>query len=1658
MMKKKTKRWTKSITALIMSAVLLVTSMPLVLAGGGSYNPIPYFVQEEVSNTVSSWVEDDGSVAVQFPQAVAGKTYDNKTQKTITGYLLEIYDLGPANEAYTETRVFAKKIAATTGVHTEVISVEELANIPVSTALDTEMRYSIAVTAIDSEGWLSESIHAQISDVPEFTYDEEAYKPLTNNANAMREMIAFEGAVTNSGNDNCYSTNGNGGGSMDYVEVGGTLSMFGRTDQTGVENSSGKDSYGYRLRINAQPSATEGQRFDTSWSRSLWDFSGAEEIWFWMDLSQVDLQGLSFRLRTNEKRWNDWSSFSRNSNEYLTSVPNDGDDKYSSVVYSTKGYTGNDAYVYVQQPDGSWQKVMLTNGALDLGHFKGYVRVPLQFICSETESRIDFSNQSLGEGTDFTSGLTNVVQTDNANAWLNSLYFTNGEGAWQSILVDPAGTPVSDALLLQRRTYKSEQGIGGLGGVWVWNFDGNMLAAGSMNEDIGNGRAAYVDENGVIQNRESGYKALEDLMAAGFSYTGTSADSVDKSFYLDNILFYRTDGGQYSDIAISGSSDVGQLVSNYYDQMEEVPKIILSQIGKYITDPDWGDYRAVQYIDDLIAGYRKSFADEGRDTAFLEDSALAAKAASFDVAQVWQNYVDAKQACIDGGTWGSNNIFPNELVPQLESDLEKLPEADSLLTASSAVRQARKVYIDRLRQIYKRLNLGQLQALGRQTEAKLLDYCRFFDDQFTETVLGQQLTDNPFIPFNTFETQTIGTRAWQLENDPNFNSVNNDYQYTKGFLIYTTTFRDFAGYTYDISGSSVSRDPMKEGFSNAGSLRENAASATIGMSGASGTRGATITLDSQYYNYVQSGPYRDWSIGDYNVLSTTYQGAEADSFANLRTNNMGQAGVKLGDLAKRSSDMSVNPNPWLSLVFYVDFSQLRNFKVAATISSYMNGAADNFALDMGSEGDYKILNPADGTWVSCKASSSYVFTSEQRDNAPIALDNYKGYIMIPLYHFKQTGTNNVKLDESAEGLNNIFRVSIGVAPNSTADAAAMDGKTYTIDNIGFSYDAVAYADKVAARGIADQTFDEMFGVKALPSEQFEEFVAAIDPYSSDGEARAQQCLDAYDIYNALSDYQKGLASVQQAKATLDTYATGTVPQPIVTNPADLVAAIAALPEAARTAVTTGAGDLPSPGFVASGDTFIVNYAAYGITAAQADEIIALYELSYRRYSAEGKAAVTNSAELLAAYAAAKRCKGLDPVLADLLQVEATMSTDIYSQVVGTDRFTEISNRARLAELAQDYFDISYSGKLLLARGQTDTRFQNFPPALVRLLRNTDSVATISGETVEGGVLHLQQKYQELYTMASDRLSNKSLFTAAELQALQAAVEEYDVLLPAYHDIYELYTLIEQIKALFPQASADMTTSEILLSPDAMSGTSTYQLTYSENFPAGENTAQNYVVVRVKGQGLLENADGIGLPALSGGAYEVHINGLNLQSDAINGNIVYQAPNNVATPATPQTWLVEVQLDQLPVTTAPVLTSELYFDLCASDGTVLETKTLKVQYSMEDQYVVSIPAEIPVDWGRTDANDVSYRMSSTLMTGSSVTVSIADNGANTMTCAGSAHTLSYATSNFGSEIFILQNNEVLPQNIPTVTISGWEDVPVAEYRSTLTYTVEYTPNT
>lgn len=1745
----------KSITAVLLCVVLLVTSIPMVLAAGeGEFDPVPTFTESDKREAAAT-LNADGGITVSFP---AAKVSERKTgTKTIDGYMLELVDLGTYTEVHTSTVLLRKMVSPTgTAPYTAEITADEIKT-KVPAGLSDDHRYNITITAYDSDGWFSEAVNAYVSDVPTYVYDADAYAPVTNNVLAMREVLTFDkkgqadshGSFSDDGTDertaeinNVRSTSG----SLDYMQEGNHLTVGGRTDGVGVKDTG--NSYGYAMRIESAATTDSPQSFDTTWSRQTWDPTGASEIWYYLDFSQVSVTGLSFRLRSNEKYFA--QDFDNSYNDKDNAFNRYGDMIYSTVGTTKAGYMGEDPYLYLQQTDGSWKKVMLKDGTVDLDHFKGYVRIPLQFMCSETDSVVTESNEDFGVNKPVSDMYVwNNSDKTKANA---DKYYNEKIKLSQSVVVDPAGTSISDALLIRRYSFRINK-TSTLSGEYYID-GGTMLAPCMTTADGGKTTAdspkrAYIDKTKIgtgedpVVNRTNAFKAIEDIMSAGFKFTGCSYDpastsletnngSVGKKIFLDNVLFYRTDGQKYSENTLNGATNTGTPVKTYYDQETEIPRAIFNACQKYIEDPNSYDYRAVKYIEDLIAGYKKSIEEYNKseeagksgiiDASFLEESALDTKAAALGMTEAWEKYKTAKQACIDGKTYGSANSGAEDFIPMISTKLEQLPDFDE---NTLAVSDEDKAVVKSLYEVYIRLNLSQLAMLGRAEEEKLLKYFSFIEEELADNsvVIGQALTNNKVIPFGDFDSLKKGTRSWQFENSKYAGQVGQDYYYSKGYLTYQVPFASLSAHSQDtatptlIPTGALGSDPQRNGIT---SYRQNGTLAIITSNGLEGKNAATVTINNQY-----AEDRKGW----YNCISITKglaseEPSSSGDYSKLRANNM--SSESLGDFAKSYTKNDIGETDRLALVFYADFSQLDTFSMAFNISSYYDGAAEDYTLDFGSNNAasyFYLINPKTGEWAKCTPKDEskrriYAYTSEYGidtgDGDYLTLSHYKGCVMVPLFQFSRgvqgiSATSNYRIDEKAESLNNIFRVTIGIAPLSNYDdssvngksAAEMNGKSFTIGSVGFTYrqGTSAYGAGVQNR-TGDVSFDDYAQVKSLTSMQFENAVADVDIYKAN--TRTEKINTALALYAQLSDYQKTIPSVARAYSVLQKYKSIDDGITLLDQPqiavADLKPLIEAMPAAATGGSVTGSNALPYPGFVIGTDASgtekpLIDYGAYSLTAADVQNIINWYEQSYERYTDEAIAALgtENVTKMENLYKVAKRLRLLENYRDGYTSDSGTAITGIKdlnalvaSMYGETGKATDLTTDCRLMPTGQTaalenylekYNDLDYYAKYILTdkadKFASAPQYKNYTKAAEAVNKVLANIKTytddITGKTVKGGVVRLEEKYTALYNTVKGQMDNNGI---QDLTAITEAVEEYNSFKGYIRQVQEvndgntvnssdgeaLHGIIDTLR-IFPNFASAVDKDSVALNKDATTGTAVFTLSNAVNYPDGSYTLR----VTSKNGGLKDASGNIlDYNVAMTGAIEKTVTAKALNTSPETADVA----NNTASAAAPKAINFTFTVTGVTVTSEDVITIELIDNATgevAVDKTTNEPvrKTINIHFAADDFFEVTIPAEIDVPWGETEAVDVSYKVTSSLDSGSKIGVSVARSASvanDTLTnAATSTYALPYTSQNFTSTEFTGTNEGALPAQKPSLTISGWTDAPIAEYSTTLTYTVDYT---
>lgn len=1756
------KKWLKNITALAMSIVLLVTTVPLALAVDATpqkYNPAPIFSDAAREQGAAAWLEEDGDIMVEFPSAEGGLTYQGYKQKEaerqtlgdaevetrtyetkeIAAYVLELYDLGSKLSVHD-----TPQNPVTVSVDAAGAAVGYSANGTISAKIPkakidekfpggidlTGRRYNVTISAVDKDGWISRQMYTYVSDVPIFSLTDEEMAPMTSNAHAMREMVRFEGKP-NGASSNVYSDSGDGSKVLDRVESGGTIETKGKVDQTGTRDPNGTtDTGSYRILIKGTPNAG-GQSFDTAWSRETWSYKGAEEVWFWLDLSQVDIKGISFRLRSNEKQWTDrgGESWSGNALEQVYEADNYAD-KYGTV-YSTVGAVigGKTPYVYVQQEDGSWEKVDMTNGTIDLAHFKGYVRVPMEFFCSETDTAVQLSNQNMA----LKQNTANSSSDQGAKDFMNAQYLKDSGGNLTEVQIDPAGTNIEDALLIQRRGIYSQKYKQGWFGTKTWNMtymkngiissdsgdgatfisDGNMLAIRNNSDfnSVDYANTATVNTSTLqVENRDKGLKAIDDVMSAGFAYTGISLGSVDKSVYMDNVLFYRTTG-KYDSNSIDGTVKEGFPVETYYNQKYFVREAIFDAIDKYIgSTPNLSDYRAVKYIANMISNYKRVYQDAGQYDNFLNydkdiNSASYGQGEMMNAANAlgrgaaWQKYINARKACLTEGTIkldesgnvkNINNSDVNDLIPDMIKAMEKLPDPESVHQVSATLRAE----IIKLYRIYTRLNLGQLNLLGQEEEERLIKYFNLVINAIGGGfVTGKRLANMPYILFNDFEGATVteNGRAYQIENDPTYSS-DTDYAHTKGLGTFSTNTGSYA--TDKDSGL------MKSGIS----FLPNGSWANITDNGFKDSKGVTVTIDNA--NSGDIGGETSGSTGTWHSVSFSKNSADAATYSDMTNNNM--SAEKLGMFAGKNTQNLENSQTEmpLSLIFYADFTELSNFKFNVTIytkddqGNLVRARSDmgSFAASASNKRAWRkffVLDSETGLWKVATHNYEYAYNFSGA-TCDIDLSSYKGYIMMPLYTFKvRSALDSPDIMDNADSLNSIYKIEFMLASPD-----GLNNKTYTIDNVGFSYDPAVtqYADVHAQRQAEglDKTYAEMFGAKSDAAEKFEQAVADIDPYADEATLQAA-IADADAKYNDLGSYQYTLQSVIQAKAELERYRDGSF---LTNNPKStmtvdsITAAINALPESAKNSKTVDECELPYPGFNADGT---VNYAAYGFAdKTAAEEAVRLYEKEYKCMSDTDVASIAEGtrAALINAYGAARRCLSLEDMKTAVSGAGGFLPglTGIYTQSTKDGVYTQYNSIAT-RDTADTKWDeiynrnMPYFAKSILASGGMGTPLQVAQYAnlgIPRFLRNTRSEALNVGVTLndgttstQGGIVKLKEKYTAVYNMAKDKIASQTAFTPEELQQISDAVGEYDSLMQAYHDVTEVYNVIEDIKHLFPVHNISLDKENVAYTADNWNTpqTVTYSVAYTESFPVPADSELNKIRIKFKnGQltNVLNETSEYYVKFKFGDGTESTFSSDYIRNDLNN---VLEISRSVLNNQENQQIQIQLLLGDKP-TAANEISETLTIELVDKDGNAVQSrsgapdaigwntlepvaaKTVTFSYTQEDSYIIKIPAEISIPWNSTEAYEAGYKVETSLAEGSKVTVSVSNDGTNTLTESSNTYTLDYTPTNFGTakEFTGITTEDLAGKaDCPTITVSGWDQAAIGEYRTILTYTAEYT---
>lgn len=1306
----KKKLSSKKCIAIALALVMIITSIPLTMVGAvttGLYDPAPYWGDDPtdkygaINTNFVATLNTDGSVSISFPDANAQKTYNGSADKTIDKYvftLTKMQDNGERKEIYSEVFTKAQVATGTEGAkypNNIYYGPGGLESLP---DYDVQSTYDVAIMAIDSDGWFSDKIHTLLSDVPYYDISAD-FSP--NETWVAREMLLFGGKGTAQINGETQTPDGKENNRDYMVYSGSKINTDGYLPGMGYDQTTGG---AYRFWINGEYDGTP-YSVQTTWSRSHYNFTNAQEVWFYVDFSRVNLTKVAFSLSSNQIVYTTW----RNAK---------GTAKSSSYgdIFSTASVAGVNTGViteglYIQNDDGLWESTSMTDGYFtELSGYEGFIRIPIEyFILQEDQNLMHYSNSVKSE--DFGNTLDALGNWVNSVSFLDSTYdkviltdtngtvkgeFTNtitekisykaaNKDNWSekdvsfiNVVVNPAGTPVNEALLLHERFQK---------------VTGNAIA-GSPERSYEMGTMLSMDApatttiNGTTVTYSIDYanapKAISDMLSAGIEVAGWTDDSVAKSFYIDQVMFcqkaegatFNTDGSVATTSSVKFpeedgfAGDLGKKVAGYYDRTVEVPKAIANYITEYVgKTPSLDDVNALEMINEIILTYRQCFPtvlSTDNDTTTLEKAITYLNTLGYTDA--YNRYVAAKtfiETYINLGDTARNY----NAVIAFESGVELLPEPEFANYNDDSL----KSELEQLMALYRSFNLSHFEILGAEAEKKFTELYSIMMGEEVKT--GYSIGGYPFIPFNDFENNingydagySVGQQSLLYYDDYPNNASEDTKRYdvnnTKNFTTYLTS--NTINQTPAVSGGSIGWSVQDyrasvDGGNNAlvGSEYFGRMDAVISNKGFADSLGATLRLNGDLNS--SATPYK------FAVLSTTYKGQNASEWSNLQGLNLSALAVNTTTSdGLDSTDVTryngATPN---SFVMYVDFTEVTglvmNIKFILRdpdgydVNCYFCAgyAEENpiiYLLDENGEWEEQALAQSnidtDGSWFGdakgvCSIGPSSLNT----------LEGYKGFIRIPLSNFRiprHTGVggsvvNNEFLDNiiNSETYGNWSIVQTKVAFWDYTGANV--GKDVTIDAMGFTYDPNCTTRKItdpatiintlnANNGLNTnvekygiKNMDEYFGVKTNDSVEVEKMIAEIDPYV--GKDKFIEDFNAVrTAYEKLSPYQKSLKEVDTAYNQLfynkyyklyEDYDNVIAQEPWVAKYATASALLTDL-NALDSKATSFDITNKDNALVKpyDTDTGAINYTDLGIAdKAEAERIVEIYEKGYARLS------------------------------------------------------------------------------------------------------------------------------------------------------------------------------------------------------------------------------------------------------------------------------------------------------------------------------------------------------------------------------------------------------------------------------------------------------------
>ncbi len=790
-MKQKAKYSKRFLAVLLAMLMLLAAAQPVSFVAAAGNDPDPVFGEEAVA---SARYTTNGTLELSFSEATS------QGGGALT-YYVDFYDLDVGYEQrgvpVNDNPVALTDILRTydsVSLVSATISAQQIKEL----GLNMSHRISIAITAVDSDGWRSQPLEALVG--------ESLSVPSTDSAPTDTQFLVFEdfeGETAVGGNENTgtppkwmYNNiagdeqTGNDNytpANIDGISFGGDNKFY----QTPGFNTSNalrvylKNAENSSFASGSTPSSVNGyQRLDVAYTRNNSNFVSANEMWIWVDTSYVSFDEFALQVRYGDRTgtleyWNDQSEVKEDGTVQI----------YSGDVYSTVGYAnrngGKSVPVYYQNEDGLWDTWYTNaNGYLeDFGHYRGFLRVNIDYLLNENR---DSSYADLLTERPYSYKI--VIR----------------EIVWNHLIdgVERASFTAEEAFY-NNITWISK-------GYWDNGSTTNTLDKNKFKSNTGYGLSVI---------------PLENIASIGITWKGASEDSVNKSFYIDQMGFSGTTltGGTpiaVNSLTASNADTVQALVEQYLPS--DMSSINVSHAS-------------------IISDLRTICMQLGVDNATLR----GAEAALEGVLEGSESPVDWLSAQVD--QWAEASEYNEEQISTIKS------------------------YFD----LYQTLTLGDLYRLGSKNEAKLI---QIYNTAGLSEWYPEKLGDLYYKSFNDVESNyEIGQTALHEYDDYRL-GPSGDHYYDRGHVLNwgLSGLGDVTGawentrnlLAYSRMGYDDEIDDTRQRF--------GLGFTSVGQNGFDNSR----SIDTSFYRDVFD------SDGTENYrISLTYNGEEADNWENLPGGN-----------------------------------------------------------------------------------------------------------------------------------------------------------------------------------------------------------------------------------------------------------------------------------------------------------------------------------------------------------------------------------------------------------------------------------------------------------------------------------------------------------------------------------------------------------------------------------------------------------------------------------------------------------------------------------------------------------------------------------------------------------------------------------------------------